>query len=123
MASVNGTLNGTINVDRVHRAHFAMRAEAARAIVEHMGNDNTERMHSSRGDFTPAEFGRRWRAEAEQRGTSARRGTTRCSPPAGSRFAASGRTGRPWTPLAALRGIHQTSTGSLRRRRTCAGVA
>lgn len=59
--------NGTIKVECVHGEHFRTRAEAQQAIVEYIGYYNTERRHSSLGNVPPAEFERRWHAEANQR--------------------------------------------------------
>ena len=58
--------NGTVKVECVHGEHFKTRAEAQQAIVEYIGYYNTERRHSSLGNVPPAEFERRWRAEARQ---------------------------------------------------------
>lgn len=58
--------NGTIKVECVHGEHFRSRAEAQQAIVEYIGYYNTDRRHSSLGNVPPAEFERRWRAEAKQ---------------------------------------------------------
>lgn len=63
--------NGTVKVECVHGAGFKTRAEAAQALVQYFGYDNTERLHSSLGYLTPSEFERRWRAENEPRGTTA----------------------------------------------------
>jgi len=62
---------GTVKVECVHGAGFKTRAEAAQAIVEYIGDYNTERLHSSLGYLTPSEFERRWRAENERREASA----------------------------------------------------
>jgi len=64
--------NGTVKVECVHGAQFKTRAEAAQALLEYFGYYNTERIHSSLGYLTPSEFERRWRAENEQRATTAR---------------------------------------------------
>jgi len=58
--------NGTLKVECVHGEHFKTRAEAQQAIVEYIGYYNTDRRHSSLGNVPPAEFERRWRAEAKQ---------------------------------------------------------
>jgi putative transposase len=59
--------NGTIKIECVHGEHFRTRAEAQQAIVEYIGYYNTQRRHSSLGNVPPAEFERRWHAEAGQR--------------------------------------------------------
>lgn len=59
--------NGTVKVECVHGEHFTTRAEAQQAIVEYIGYYNTERRHSSLGNVPPAEFERRWHANADQR--------------------------------------------------------
>ncbi len=56
--------NGTLKVECVHGEHFRTRAEAQQAIVEYIGYYNTERRHSSLGNVSPAEFERRWHANA-----------------------------------------------------------
>jgi hypothetical protein len=48
-----------VNVEWVHGVHSRTRAEAAQAIVEYIGDCNTERLHSSLGYPTPSEFERR----------------------------------------------------------------
>src|ERR1700674_1960605 len=58
--------HATVKVECVHGEHFKTRAEAQQAIVEYIGYYNTERRHSSLGNVPPAEFERRWRAEARQ---------------------------------------------------------
>ena len=58
--------NGTLKVECVHGEHFKTRAAAQQAIVEYIGYYNTDRRHSSLGNVPPAEFERRWRAEAKQ---------------------------------------------------------
>ena len=109
------SVNGTVKVECVHEADFKTRDEAAQAIVEYIGYYNTERMHSSLGYLTPSEFERRWRADNERPETIVHEVAPRCPPPAGSRFVASDRTGRPWTTLIGDRGVHQTGTGSPNR--------
>jgi transposase InsO family protein len=64
--------NGTLKVECVHGAQFKTRAEAAQELVAFFGYYNTERLHSSLGYLSPSEFERRWRAENEQRATTAR---------------------------------------------------
>lgn len=59
------SVNGTLKVECVRDAHFDTREQARQAIVEYIGYYNTERRHSSLGNITPAEFERRWRAEAK----------------------------------------------------------
>ena len=61
------SVNGTLKVECVHDEHFETREQAKRAIVEYIGYYNTERRHSSLGNVAPAEFERRWRAEADSR--------------------------------------------------------
>lgn len=56
--------NGTLKVECVHGEHFRTRAEAQQAIVEYIGYYNTVRRHSSLGNVSPAEFERRWYANA-----------------------------------------------------------
>jgi len=58
--------NGTLKVECVHGEHFETRAEAQQVIVDYIGYYNTERRHSSLGNVPPAEFERRWHAEAKQ---------------------------------------------------------
>ena len=88
-------------------------AEAQQAIVEYIGYYNTERRHSSLGNVPPAEFERRWHANAEKDRGSLAVSSTRYPPPAGFRFVASDRTGRPWITLFAPRGVRRKGTGSL----------
>ena len=57
------SLNGTLKVECVHAQHFATREQARGAIVEFIGYYNTERLHSSLGYMTPAEFEHRWHDE------------------------------------------------------------
>ena len=59
--------NGTVKVECVHGEHFTTRAKAQQAIIEYIGYYNTERRHSSLGNVPPAEFERRWHANADQR--------------------------------------------------------
>ena len=59
------SVNGTLKVECVHDVHFDTREQARQAIVEYIGYYNTERRHSSLGNIAPAEFERRWRAEAK----------------------------------------------------------
>ena len=56
------SVDGTLKIECVHGEHFATRAQATVAIVEYIGNDNTERHHSALGNFAPAEFDPHWRA-------------------------------------------------------------
>ena len=58
------SVNATLKVECVHDAHFETRAQAKRAIAEYIGYYNTERRHSSLRYVTPADYERRWRAEA-----------------------------------------------------------
>ena len=58
--------NGTVKVECVHGEHFATRAAAELAIVEYIGYYNTQRRHSALGQITPAEYERRWHAQAAQ---------------------------------------------------------
>ncbi|MEW5881341.1 MAG: IS3 family transposase [Pseudomonadota bacterium] len=63
--------NGTVKVECVHGVEFRTRTDAAQAIVEYLGHDDTERLQSSLGYLTPSEFERRRRAAHERRATAA----------------------------------------------------
>ena len=52
------SFNGTLKVECVHAQRYATREQARAAIVEYIGCYNTERIHSSLGYVTPAEFER-----------------------------------------------------------------
>jgi transposase InsO family protein len=58
--------NGTVKVECVHGAGFKTRAEAAQALVEYFGYYNTERLHSSLGNLSPAKFEQHWHATTPQ---------------------------------------------------------
>ena len=73
-----------VKVEWVRGVHSRTRAEAAQAIVEYIGDYNTERLHSSPGYLTPSEFERR--AGNERLGASAQRDSTRCPPPTVAMF-------------------------------------
>ena len=79
------SVNGTFKVECVHDEHFETREQARQAIVEYIGYNNTERRHSALGYITPAEFERRWRAEAHTRAKAYPQWVApRYPPPAGS---------------------------------------
>ena len=59
------SVNATLKVECVHDVLFDTREQARQAIVEYIGYYNTERRHSCLGNIAPAEFERRWRAEAQ----------------------------------------------------------
>ena len=89
--------NGTVKVECVHGEHFRTRAEAQQALVEYLGYYNTERRHSSLGNLSPTAFEQRWHATAPQPSAGVTsQSPPRYPPPAGFRFVASDRTGRPW---------------------------
>jgi transposase InsO family protein len=62
--------NGTVKVECVQGQHFETRAQAQQVLVEYFGYYNTERLHSTLGYQTPAQFEQRWRAEQQQRATA-----------------------------------------------------
>ena len=64
--------NGTLKVECVHDEHFETREQARLAIVEYIGDYNSERRHSSLGYIAPAQFERRWRAESNPRAEASR---------------------------------------------------
>ena len=53
---------GTLKVECVNDVHFQTRDEARQAIVEYIGDYNTERRHASLDNIAPVAFERRWRA-------------------------------------------------------------
>jgi len=58
--------NGTLKVECVNGEHFKIRNQAQHALIETIGDYNTERRYSSLGYVPPAQFEQRWRAEGKQ---------------------------------------------------------
>jgi putative transposase len=64
--------NGTVKVECVQGQCFETRAQAQQVLVAYFGYYNTERLHSTLGYQTPAQFEQRWHAEQQRQAAASR---------------------------------------------------